>query len=119
MMIQLPKKYKVFFCTQPIDMRKAIDGLCVMVSDVLAINPQDKALTIFYNKSRDKLKALVWDNNGFVMIYKRLEKGRFKIPRNISSNTITITQQELRWLMAGLDFTTLSRNPALMFSDYC
>ncbi len=118
-MLKLPQSLKILIATQPVDMRKAIDGLCMVISDHLEKSPQDAALYVFYNKQRNKLKALLWDNNGFVLIYKRLEKGRFKIPRNINAETMAITQQELHWLLAGLDFRMLSRNPALMFSAYC
>lgn len=117
-MIQLAKGYKVYFSLQPIDMRKAIDGLCVLVFEDLKKNPQGKALYMFYNKSRNKLKGIIWDGNGFMMVYKRLEKGRFKIPRDRYESVMTINQEELRWLLAGIDFMTLSKNPALMFSSY-
>lgn len=117
-MIKLPKNLKVLVATKPVDMRKAIDGLCMIIADHLNKSPQDAALYVFYNKQRNKLKALLWNDNGFLMIYKRLEQGRFKLPRKMTSDTLMLDEQQLRWLLAGLDFTMLSKNPALMFTAY-
>lgn len=117
-MIALPKNFKIYFSLQPIDMRKAIDGLCVLVAEDLKRNPQGKALYIFYNKSRNKIKGIVWDSNGFMMIYKRLEKGRFKVPKDRYEEAMSLSQEELRWLLGGLDFMTLSRSPSMIFGSY-
>lgn len=117
-MIQLPENIKVYFAIKPIDMRKAIDGLCVLVAEELSYDPQSKSLYIFHNKAKNKIKGIVWDGNGFMMIYKRLEKGRFKVPRYRTEVAMTLSQDELRWLLAGLDFMMLSKNPSLMFNAY-
>ncbi len=60
-------------------MRKSINGLSYLASDLSHYNVQDGSVTLFYNRSRDKVKLLYWDKNGYVLIYKRLKKGRFKI----------------------------------------
>ena len=82
-------------------MRKSIDGLSIIISESLGMNPSDGCIHIFYNKKYDKLKILYWDKNGFSLLYKRLEKERFKIPKLVSSRSITYDQ--LRWLFDGLD----------------
>jgi len=84
-MITLPEKLHIYVCSNPIDMRRAIDGLCIAIKDHLQSDPQSESLYVFYNNSRDKVKALYWDKNGFVMIYKRLEKGRFQFTRQAST----------------------------------
>ena len=65
---------QIYLYSQPIDMRKSINGLSYIVNDLPEQNPQDGSLILFYNRSRDKVKLLYWDNNGFVMVYKRLKK---------------------------------------------
>jgi transposase len=60
-------------------MRKSINGLIYIISDLSNHNAQEGSLTLFYNRAQDKVKLLYWNKNGFVLIYKRLEKGRFKI----------------------------------------
>ena len=70
-------------------MRKSIDGLSIIVAENLGLNPSDGSIHIFYNKKYDKLKMIYWDKNGFSLLYKRLEKERFKIPSLVSSSAIT------------------------------
>ena len=73
-----------------VDFRKAINGLVVIVEQEMELSPFDDALFIFCNKARDKLKILYWDKTGFALWYKRLDKGRFKWPRHVSSDTLPL-----------------------------
>lgn len=84
------------------DMRKSIDGLSLIVADVLELDPFSQAWFIFCNRGRDKLKILFWDTNGFWLYYRRLEKGRFKWPKPTSSGHIAISKAQLQWLLSGL-----------------
>jgi len=68
-------------------------------------------LFIFLNKRRDKMKMLIWDRNGFLMFYKRLEKGRFKFPKIKLVTHLTITEEELALLLDGIDIMKLRRLP--------
>ena len=68
-MITLTKETKIYLALQPIDMRKAIDGLCVLVAEELQRNPQSNALYVFYNNSRNKLKGIIWDNKSIFLIH--------------------------------------------------
>lgn len=113
-MIELPHDIKIYMAVQPINMRKSFDGLAVIVQEVLKQNPLSSHLFVFRNKPADKIKLLVWDRNGFVIYYKRLEKGRFKFP-NPSQASITLTPQELELLLDGVDITKLKRLPALHY----
>jgi len=97
----LPNNCNIMLYNKVVDMRKSIDGLSIIVSDVLSLNPADGSIYIFCNKKYDKLKMLYWDKNGFTLLYKRLEKERFKIPNLLSVRSITYDQ--LRWLFDGLD----------------
>ncbi len=85
------------------DMRKSIDGLSLIVADVLEMDPLSSAWFIFCNRRRDKIKILFWDTNGFWLYYRRLEKGRFKWPRPTAEGHIHISTQQLNWLLSGLN----------------
>ena len=82
---------QVYLVTGHTDMRKSIDGLSLIVSDVLEMDPLSEAWFIFCNRYRDKIKILFWDTNGFWLYYRRLEKGRFKWPHaHKSLNGLTV-----------------------------
>ena len=97
---------KVWIYNKPADMRKSINGLSMIVADNFSSSPTTGELFVFYNHLRDKLKILYWDNNGFVVWYKRLEKGRFIFPKNLTE-PLAISNKQLRWLLDGLDFSKL------------
>lgn len=85
------------------DMRKAIDGLCAIIEDQLKLDPNSNALFLFCGKRRDRIKALLREKDGFVLIYKRLTAtGRYRWPRN-KSEVRNLTWQEFDWLMSGID----------------
>ena len=95
------------------DMRKSIDGLAAVVQKQFYLNPFQPALFLFCGKRCDRLKALLWEGDGFVLLYKRLESGRFQWPRT-ESECRPITWQEFRWLMEGLQIEQKSAiKPAL------
>jgi transposase len=109
----------IYLYSQPIDMRKSINGLSYLVSDLSNDSLQSGSLTLFYNRSRDKVKLLYWDKNGFVLIYKRLEKGRFKIIKyDESSDVAMLDNKQLSWLLAGLDYDLMTQNKALDYSGF-
>lgn len=117
-MWQIADNVKVYIASLPVDMRKSIDGLAIQIVGALSANPQSGDLFLFHNRSRNKVKALIWDKNGFFMIYKRLEKGRFKLLKNDDSESYCITTQQLSWLLAGLDFQLMEQHKNLDFSNY-
>lgn len=83
------------------DMRRAIDGLAAMVQQVFKLDPFSRSLYLFCGKRSDRIKALYWEGDGFILLYKRLERGRFQWPRH-EAEARQITQQQLRWLLEGL-----------------
>ena len=72
---------QIFVYRHPVDMRKQIDGLANIVSGQLYRDPSDRALYLFINRGRDKIKLLIWHLNGYWLLYKRLERQRFQWPR--------------------------------------
>lgn len=120
----------IFVASEPVDFRKSIDGLLAIVYENgldeanTEVNiPIDKITTsdanniyVFYNRGRDKVKVLGWHKNGYVLIYKRLEKGRFSFKQSECSVSINPTQ--LSWLLAGLDWQQMTQWPELSFENY-
>jgi transposase len=93
----------VYLHRQPVDFRKAINGLCVLVEQEMTMSPYNESLFVFCNRGRDKLKILHWDKTGFVLWYKRLEKEKFKWPIGDTREVIEVNEQALNWLLTGLE----------------
>ena len=95
---------RIFVYFKSVDMRKAINGLSSLVISDLSESPRSGDLFIFRNRAGNKIKIIYWDRNGFVMFYKRLDKGGFKFPKRVTCGSITITSEQLDWLLMGFDF---------------
>ncbi len=108
----------IFMCTAYVDMRKSIDGLSQLVSEFMSGTSVNsiKSTTemidigtpvfVFINRAKDKVKILVKESNGFCLIYKRLDRGCFKI-NFTTQGSMSVTKQQLRWLLDGLDYAAL------------
>jgi transposase len=103
MLPQYPKR--VYLALGVTDMRKAINGLSILVEQAMGLSPFSGDLFVFCNRQRTIIKILYWDKNGFALWIKRLEKHRFKWP-NAVEEVISIGSKELDWLLAGLDYTS-------------
>lgn len=104
----------VFLVTGSTDMRKSINGLSIIVSESLSLDPLSQAWFVFCNKQRDKLKILFWDTNGFWLYYRRLEQGRFQWPKQDETpSAISIEQRQLQWLLSGLPVNNKTRHQIL------
>ena len=108
---------KIWFYRHPLDFRKQIDGLVVVVADQLKQNPTSGQLFIFRNRSGNKVKLLCWDRNGFVLTYKRLEKGRFRFP-SYGEDTWLLSKDQLSWLLSGLDITKQKQLPEVTATSF-
>lgn len=95
----------VYLAVGSTDMRKAINGLSILVEQAMDLNPFSGDLFVFCNHKRTIIKILYWDNNGFCLWHKRLEKHRFKWPTSLDE-VVTIGVKQLSWLLDGLDFTS-------------
>lgn len=103
-MLRPAGELKVYLYTGVMDMRKSIDGLSVFVEQGMDLSPFDSAVFVFANRARDKVKLLLWERNGFVLWYKRLEKQRFHWPASRpDSGSVSLTITELNYLLDGLD----------------
>ena len=83
------------------DMRKSIDGLAALVQNHFEMDPFESALFLFCGRRCDRIKALLWEGDGFLLLYKRLENGKFQWTRT-EEELRPISRQQFRWLMEGL-----------------
>ena len=84
------------------DLRRGIDGLAGIIQEQFHLDPFQDTLFLFCGRRSDRIKALYWEGDGFVLLYKRLENGSFQWPRTPDEARL-ITQQQYRWLMEGLN----------------
>lgn len=101
MLGDISKADKIYIACGYTDMRKAIDGLAAIVEQNFQLDPFQNSLFLFCGRRRDRMKALYWEGDGFVLLYKRLENGKFQWPMT-PEDVRTITSQEFRWLLEGL-----------------
>ena len=83
------------------DMRRSIDGLAAIIQQNFGLEPCSGSLFLFCGKRRDRLKALLWEGDGFLLMYKRLDNGCFQWPRNTTEAKL-LTREQYIWLMQGL-----------------
>lgn len=83
------------------DLRKGIDGLCLLVQSSMKLDPRQNILFLFCGRKSSTIKGLLWEEDGFMLITKRLENGKFQWPRT-EEEVIALSEQELRWLLDGL-----------------
>ena len=105
----------VYLHRDPVDFRKSINGLSVIVEREMALSPLSGALFVFCNKKRDKLKLLYWDRTGFALWYKRLEQEKFPWPRRMDEAVIELDEDRLHWLLQGYDITRMQPHAALHY----
>jgi len=113
----LPSNLKIYIASFSVDMRKAIDGLSLLVCEQFK-NPADGSIYVFMNKSKNKIKILYFDRNGFILLYKRLERGKFHYSKS-GCNYYQLEPHQLRWLLDGLDFLALKAHPKLEYDIFC
>jgi transposase len=95
------KAEKIYITCGYTDMRKSIDGLSALVQTQFKLDPFGNSLFLFCGRRCDRIKALYWEGDGFVLLYKRLERGVFQWPRG-ESEAREITWQQIKWLLEGL-----------------
>ena len=100
---------KVYLATGFIDLRCGIDGLANIIRFQFKLDPYDKnTLFLFCGRRNDRIKALLWEGDGFLLMYKRLDNGAFRWPR-LTDEAMSITEDQYRMLMQG--FEIVARNP--------
>jgi len=109
-MLTLPVSVRVYLAAEPVDLRRGHDGLVAIVRSTWKLNPFDGHLFVFLGKRLDRVKILVWDRNGFVLYYKRLSLGRFRMPR-IPEGAVRVEMDAttLAMLLDGIDIRYVKR----------
>lgn len=110
--VDLPRLY---LCREPVDFRKGMQSLAVLVEQSLGLDPFAETLYVFTNRRHDAVKCLYWERNGFCLWHKRLEQHRFKWPRHLDGAVVTLTGQELNWLLDGYDLRHLTPHSVLSY----
>ena len=108
---------KIWLYRKPIDFRKQIDSLVILVAAHLKSNPTSGHIFAFRNYSADKIKLLYWEGDGFWLMYKRLEKSKFKFP-SIEDTKFDISGEQLQWLLSGLDITKIEEKKRLTVTNF-
>ena len=109
-MLTIPASVRIFIGSTPIDMRKSIDSLMAIVQDELHEDAYSGHLFVFVSRRCDRVKILTWDKGGFVLLYKRLERGQFKLPHMTPSQmAVEIDATQLAMLLDGIDFGRVRR----------
>ena len=116
-MLIIPEDIKIYFYTQPVDMRKSINTLCVLVTEIFKMNPADGSLFLFRGKSGNKL-TLYYEANCFTLWYRRLEKGRFIFARD-ADGCMEMSREHFKWLLASDKYTNLSAMQASQIENFC
>jgi len=108
---------KIWLFRKSVDFRCGVDGLSVQIVNNTQDNPQT-GIYLFLNKGKDKIKCLSWHKNGFVLIYKRLEVGKFIFEFNKEQSAIEIKVEELGWLLAGLEWQKMRNWRELSYEKF-
>lgn len=103
-MIPVPPGVRVLVATKPIDFRKGADSIAALAKETLAQDPFSGVVLVFRGRRADRLKLLVWDGSGLVLVWKRLENGAFKWPP-ITDGIMRLSPAQFGALFEGLDWT--------------
>jgi transposase len=101
----------------PVDGRKMINGLALLVEGEIGKSPFGGGLFVFTNRRRDTVKILYWDRTGFALWIKRLEENRFRWPLKMDGDTVPLGSRELEWLLDGIDITSVKPHATLAYSS--
>ena len=109
-MVNFPASVRIWLACQAVDLRRSFDGLAEQVRQQLALDPLSGHIFVFRNKRADRVKLLYWDEDGFVLIYKRLEKGTFRWPLTQPGQaSVRLRAAELAMLLDGLEWPKARR----------
>lgn len=112
-MLTLPSSVRVYLAAEPVDLRRGHDGLIAVVRGTWKLNPFDGHLFVFLGRRLDRVKILAWDRNGFVLYYKRLSQGRFRMPTVPAGATrVEMDATTLAMLLGGIDVKGVRRPAA-------
>jgi transposase len=103
-MINIPAGARILLASRPVDFRKGAHGLAALAQEVLAEDPFSGAVIVYRSKRSDRVKILVWDSSGLVLIWKQLQQGSFRWPP-IMDGVVKLSPVEFAALFNGIDWT--------------
>jgi len=109
----------IYIYQKPVDMKKSINGLSVIVEEEMGADLFGQTLFVFSNRRRNRLKMLYWDQTGFALWYKRLEAAQFPWPKNWQDEVIEMESHQLEWLLSGYDLWQIKGHKKLHYSQVC
>jgi transposase len=115
-MFSLGSSHRYYLYKEPVDMRKGFDGLGGIVRNTMGKEPTSGEVFVFLNRGRNLIKLLHWEHGGFVIYYKRLEKGTFVLPA-ISSGPQSIRWPELVMMVEGIQVEKFRQKPRYVIPE--
>ena len=109
-MLSWPPTVRIFLAAEPTDMRKGFDSLSHLVESSMALDPLTGHLFVFRSRRGDRLKVLWWDRDGYVLWYKRLERGGFRFPA-CEGVSVEVNAADLAMILEGIDLASVRRRP--------
>ncbi len=107
---------QIYLYRAPVDFRKQVNGLAALVEQELGHSPFTGALYAFTNRHQNKIKCLMWEDNGFVLYYKSLAEDKFKWPSR-SDDLLSLTGEQINWLLDGYDISLLNGHQELHYES--
>jgi transposase len=103
--LTLPSTVAIYLCAEPVDLRKGFDGLAAATKHIIRKDPLSGHLFVFVNRRRNRMKILLWQSSGYLLLYKRLECGRFRnaFEPTAGKRHVQIEASELTLMMEGID----------------
>jgi transposase len=109
-MLSLPPTIRIWLSAKPVDLRKSFDSLASLVRDGLRGDPLSGDIFAFRNKAGDRIKLLIWEEDGYAIWYKRLEAGSFHFPPSLDAQPrVEIRAADLVMLLEGVDLSSVKR----------
>jgi transposase len=109
----LAKTKKIYIASTPVDFRMSMDSLARLIEQNKSTKVHDGSIYVFHNKTQDRIKCLFWDNNGFVLYYKRLQGTKFKFTK-MSGELSKLTPEELEVILSGYDPKHITKQQAVI-----
>lgn len=104
-MLTLPASVRIYIAAEAVDLRRGFDGLAATTRSLIGESPLSGHLFVFLNRRRNRIKLLLWDRTGYLLVYKRLERGTFELPTEPAAGRrhIEVDAGELGLMLEGLD----------------
>ena len=103
-MITLPAGARILLATRPVDFRKGAHSLAALAAEMMSEDPFSGVVLVFRSKRADRIKLVVWDGSGLVLVWKQLEAGAFRLPP-VVDGALRLTPFEFAALFDGIDWT--------------